>query len=134
MRKISLFGVFLLFVVTVPFVLTSAPRLNNSVATSGSVSFGLDINQFDSDITPSHLSQALALSDAAGASYVRLSSGGGWSAIEQSGPTSNWSSFDQDMALVYKYGLKMLLEMGNEPTWDAYNQNSDAPPSDCVTY
>ena len=102
---------------------------------TSSVTYGLDVNQFDGDIGPSRIPVVFGLIAQAGASNVRFGPGGGWQAIETQGPgQDNWTSFDANMASAYGDHLSVLLEMGNEPAWDAANGNVNAPPSDCYAW
>ena len=99
------------------------------------IELGLDVNQFDTDIGSQNLGKVALEAQSAHASVLRLSLGGGWSALQpsQSGPVS-WTSFDSALATLYTDHLKILLEMGNEPTWDAYGGNSNSVPSDCYNW
>lgn len=100
---------------------------------AAAVSYGLDVNQFDSDIGPQRIPAVLALADQAGAGVVRFGPGGGWQAIEAGGQgQDNWSTFDANLASAYANHLSVLLEMGNEPGWDAPFGNTAAPPADCI--
>lgn len=98
------------------------------------IKLGLDINQFDTDIGPQNLAKVLALAKGASAGFVRFSPGGGWQNINPSSGNYNWTGFDNDLSAAYRYGLKVLLEIGYEPSWDAYNSNPQAPPKDCWGY
>jgi hypothetical protein len=133
--KIASFGmVFVSMIATIIGVLDWDTRLSNHLnATEQSSVFtlGLDVNQFDADITPSNLPKVFALAKGAGAQVIRFSPGGGWSAIEPSDGSFSWTSFDNSIAQAAANSLKVFLEMGNEPSWDAYGGNTNAPPKDC---
>ncbi len=110
---------------------SSARLVREAHISHGSVTYGVDVNQFDGNIGPQKLGQVLSLVASSGAGNVRFGPGGGWQAIEASGPSDNWAGFDANLASAYADHLSVLLEMGNEPAWDAAGGNVNAPPSDC---
>jgi hypothetical protein len=98
--------------------------------TTGSpIVYGIDVNQFDSDIGASNLPRVLKLIEQSGATAVRI--GGAWADAEPSNDVFNWTSIDRLFSLASSDKLTVLFELGNEPNWDATGGNISAPPIDC---
>jgi hypothetical protein len=99
--------------------------------TGHAVVYGVDVNQFDSDITPARVPRVLAMIARAGATAVRI--GGDWAVTEPSPGHYDFSSIDRLFSLARSDGLTVLLELGNEPGWDAVGRDPSAPPVDCTS-
>lgn len=91
--------------------------------------YGIDVNQFDSDIGASNLAKVLKLIEEAGGAAVRI--GGNWAGTEPSNGMFNWTAIDRLFSLAQADKLTVLFELGNEPVWDATGGNTSAPPIDC---
>lgn len=106
--------------------------ISNSSGRSSSGSsqlvYGLDFLPSGMDST-----EAYTLIHNAGASVVRI--GASWSQIQ---PTSarqyNWSTLDQQVQLAEHYNVKLVLQLGDTPTWDlppGANGDTRYVPADC---
>jgi hypothetical protein len=95
------------------------------------VVYGIDVNQFDRDIGPARVPQVLQMIHAAGATAVRI--GGDWADAEPSPGNYDWRNIDRIFSLARADNLTVLLELGNEPAWDAIGGDESAPPVDCST-
>ncbi len=113
---------------------TTSTTSQNSVSTTSNpapntLTYGIDVNQFDGDIGSGRVPQVLAMIHQAGAGAVRI--GGDWPTIEPASGQFNFTSVDRLFSLARTDGLVVLLELGNEPAWDAIGGNESAPPIDC---
>ena len=103
----------------------------NQSQLSGNITYGIDVNQFDSDIGPQKVPQVLQMIRQAGARAVRI--GASWATTEPSPGVFNWTGVDKLLSTANTDGLVVLYELGNEPAWDALGGNVNAPPSDCAS-
>ena len=118
---------------------TGTPNLRTTVSvlektgttTSQRVTYGIDINQFDQDIGPAKVRQVMTMASSIGARAIRI--GASWSSSEPTPGTFNWRPLETIFQDANSLGLTVLLELGNEPTWDAIGGNTSSPPADCAS-
>jgi hypothetical protein len=111
---------------------TLTPKVSTpTTSVSGkSIIYGIDVNQFDKDIGPSNLFKVLSDIKQAGAKVVRI--GVPWSMVQPDPQSYNWLPVDRLFSMTNSLGLTVLFEIGLEPSWDAPNGNTSAPPADCI--
>jgi hypothetical protein len=103
--------------------------------TDAAMSYGIDINQFDTNLANLGLERIFQMAAQSGASYVRI--GASWSGVQAGGPDSyDWRYLDSVVLGAAAQGLHVMLEVGATPAWDlppGANGNGSYPPADCVS-
>ena len=112
-------------------VVSSHPGYHNPA-----VNYGIDVNIYDSNIGLANVPRVFQLIHEAGATYVRA--GVGWSSVEPSPGTYDWTYLDGLIHAAQNSSLKLLLEVSGTPNWDlppganTLGGLINYPPVDCV--
>ncbi|MBX6372061.1 MAG: hypothetical protein IRZ02_07380 [Acidothermus sp.] len=111
--------------------LTPSPSAVATPEGIGRITYGVDVNVFDRDIGLGRVPTVLSLANQIGAGAVRI--GLDWQDAEPRPASYDWNRLDRLLALARANRLTVLLELGEEPSWDAPGGNRAAPPRDCAT-